>query len=301
MRTSASTFRGTYVTAAAILFVMIASVARGQTPPPPAPTQPETTQPDASQAEVTQPERADPDARIDPLQPDFNLAALPTTLRMPPHKWAFRITHRFNRPIGQGDVGDFFSDFFGFDSSANVGLELRYGLMRGTQVGVHRTSDRTIQLFLQHNLRNQRDGARFGLDALATFEGQHNLRDEYQGAFGLVASKTLARRIALYAEPILMTNSNPLGDSDDTTLLVGVGGRLRVLPSMYLLGEITPRIVGYDGGVDQMSFAIEMRPGGHLFQVNVSNGWGTTLGQLTRGGITNDNWYIGFNIARKFF
>jgi hypothetical protein len=51
-----------------------------------------------------------------------------------------------------------------------------------------------------------------------------------------------------------------------------------------------------------VSFAIEGRAGGHLFQINVSNGWGTTFGQLaSRGGITNDNWYIGFNIARKFF
>ena len=246
-------------------------------------------------------ERADPDARVDPLQPDFNLAALPTTLRMPRHKWAFRITHRFNRPLGQGDLGDLASDFFGFDSSANIGLELRFGLLRGTQIGVHRTSDRTIQLFAQHNILNQRDGARFGLDALVAFEGQRNMRDDHQGAFGLVASKGFGRRVALYVEPIVVTNSNILADSDDTTLLLGLGGRLRVLPSIYLLGEITPRVVGFDSGVDQMSFAIEARPGGHLFQLNVSNGWGTTFGQLTRGGITNDNWYIGFNISRKFF
>jgi hypothetical protein len=248
-----------------------------------------------------EPERADPDARVDPLQPDFNLAALPTTLRMPRHKWAFRITHRFNRPLGQGDLGDLFSDFLGFDSSANIGLELRFGLFRGTQVGVHRTSDRTIELFAQHNFLNPRDGARFGLDALVALEGQSNLRDAHQGAFGLIASKGFGRRIALYAEPVLVTNSNPAGSVDDTTLLLGLGGRLRLLRSVYLLGEIAPRLVGYDNGVDQMSFAIELRPGGHLFQINVSNGWGTTLGQLTRGAFNNDQWYLGFNITRKFF
>ena len=33
-------------------------------------------------------EEADPDARVDPLkQPDFNLATLPTTLRMPCTSW----------------------------------------------------------------------------------------------------------------------------------------------------------------------------------------------------------------------
>jgi hypothetical protein len=50
-----------------------------------------------------------------------------------------------------------------------------------------------------------------------------------------------------------------------------------------------------------MSFGFEGRAGGHLFQINVSNGFGTTLGQLANGTISYDNWYIGFNIARKFF
>ena len=40
--------------------------------------------------------------------------------------------------------------------------------------------------------------------------------------------------------------------------------------------------------------------GGHAFQLNVSNSFGTTLGQLARGGAPG-GWYIGFNIARKFY
>ena len=31
-------------------------------------------------------------------------------------------------------------------------------------------------------------------------------------------------------------------------------------------------------------------------------GFGTTLGQIaSRGGVTADSWFIGFNISRKFF
>ena len=70
---------------------------------------------------------------------------------------------------------------------------------------------------------------------------------------------------------------------------------------MYLVGEITPRLAGYKPGVRQMSFGIEGRAGGHQFQVNVSNGFGTTLGQIADGASDNDNWFIGFNISRKFF
>ena len=82
----------------------------------------------------------DPDLDINFAQPDFTLVALPTTLRVPRHKSAFRVTHRFTRPLGDGSFGDLAGDLFGLDSGAQIGLEYRYGLMRGTQIGFHRTS-----------------------------------------------------------------------------------------------------------------------------------------------------------------
>jgi hypothetical protein len=256
----------------------------------------------AAQAPAAAPE-ADPDARIDALQPDFTLSALPTTLRMPRHKASFRVTHRFGRPLGQGDFGDLLSDFLGFDSGAQIGLELRYGLARGTQIGVHRTSERTTQLFGQHNFLSQRNGQPIGLDVLATFEGRNNLQEQHQGGVGLLLSRNVGRRAALYAEPIWLanTNSSAASGSDDNTLMLGLGARARLRSTMYVVAEITPRLAGYDPGVSQISFGFEGRAGGHQFQVNVSNGSGTTLGQLANGAFTNDNWYIGFNLSRKFF
>jgi hypothetical protein len=248
-------------------------------------------------------DNTDPDLRVDALQPDFNLAALPTTLRMPVHKLAFRVTHRFTRALGDGDFGDLASDFFGLDSGAQIGLELRYGLFPGTQVGIHRTSERTIQIFGQQSLLTERDGKPIGLDALVTLEGGNNLRTRHQSALGLIVSRKAGRVAALYAEPILMVNSNSLDSvgSDNNTLMLGLGGRLRIRPSTYLVGEITPRLTGFDPGVSQISFGLEGRAGGHLFQLNFSNGFGTTLGQIANGAFNHDNWYLGFNIARKFF
>src|SRR3954469_19469096 len=190
------------------------------------------------------PEQTDPDVRVDALQPDFNLAALPTTLRMPLHKLAFRVTHRFNRPLGEGDFGDLVSNFFGFDSGAQIGLELRYGLARGTQIGVHRTSDRTIQIFGQHNFLSERKGKPLGLDAMATLEGANNLHSWYRTALGVVASRNVSRFAALYAEPFYVVNTNPAANqgSNNNTLMLGLGGRLRIRPATYLVGEYTPRL-----------------------------------------------------------
>ena len=255
----------------------------------------------AAQPASTQPERSDPDVRIDPLQPDFTLAALPTTLRMPARKWSFRVTHRFTRSLGQGDFGDLASDLFGLDGGAQIGLEVRYGLLPGTQIGIHRTSDRAIQLFAQHNFKSERDGGAFGLDALVTLEGDDNLSEHHQSALGIVVSKNLSRYAAVYAEPLVVFNSSPFEGGDEHTGMIGLGARVRLRPSTYLMAEYTPRFAGYTPFADQISFGIEGRAGGHLFQINVSNGFGTTFGQLARGGVDYDEWFLGFNISRKFF
>ena len=65
----------------------------------------------------------DPDLDINFAQPDFTLVNLPTTLRVPKFKSAFRVTHRFTRPLGDGDFGDLAEDLFGLDSGAQIGLD----------------------------------------------------------------------------------------------------------------------------------------------------------------------------------
>jgi hypothetical protein len=62
-----------------------------------------------------------------------------------------------------------------------------------------------------------------------------------------------------------------------------------------------PPIAGYKEGVTLVSFGFEQRAGGHVFQLNFSNGFGTTLAQVARGGTAKDDWYLGFNLSRKFF
>ena len=268
-----------------------------------------------SQPVPAAPQTSDPDSRLDPLQPDFTLAALPTTLRMPAHKFGFRVTHRFSRSLGSGDVSDLFSNFFGFDSGARIGLEVRYGLLPGTQVDFYRTSDRSIQLSVQQSvLKETADGHPLSLDVIATLEGANNFRSsvgsdgtrtsQRSSAIGLLVSKKLRKVAAVYVEPIVVVNSNPApGGSgvDNNTLMVGLGTRLRIRPATYLFGEVTPRLSGYKPGVDQGSFGIEMRAGGHTFQINFSNGLGSTFRQLTDSGVGGDSWFIGFNISRKFF
>jgi hypothetical protein len=245
----------------------------------------------------------DPDLDLNVSQPDFTVITLPTTLRVPRFKSAFRVTHRFTRPLGQGDFGDLAEDFFGIDSGAAIGLEYRFGLVRKLQVGIHRTNDRTIEFFTEYNLWQQSDGRPIGLNALASIDGTNNFRDSYSPALGLVVSRELGEYGALYFEPIWVNNTNQLPSEltdDNDTFMLGLAARIRIRPTVYLVGEFAPR-VGFDPGVNHGAFGLEKRAGGHTFQVNFSNGFGTTMGQVARGGSASDDWYLGFSISRKFF
>jgi hypothetical protein len=251
------------------------------------------------QAQAQDQPDAPSDRRVDPSQPDFTIIGLPTTLKIPRFASAFRVTHRFGRPLGAGDFGDLAGDFFGLDGGAQIGLEYRFGIMAGTQIGIHRTSNQTIEFFAQQHVLEQGKGP-VGIDIIGTIEGLDNFSESYSPAIGAVISRTLGRHGALYAHPIWVNNTNELSDDDNNTFIVGLGGRLRVRPTVYLVGEVIPRF-GYTPDAVYGSFGIEKRAGGHSFQLNFSNGLGTTLAQLARGGQPSNDWFIGFNISRKFF
>ncbi len=268
------------------------------------------------------------DLEVDPLEPDFNLIALPTTLRLPYRKLSFRLTHRFTRPLDgceghcrpgtEGAYGNLLEDLFGLDSPAQIGLEFRYGLLPGTQVGVYRSNGRkTIQIFGRQNLLWQRGPRGIGVDVQVSFEGLDNLREERSGAVSAIVSKRVGTWVSVYAQPTWVSNADrpvrfhlivdgedagedDVQNNEDTSLMIGMGARFRIRPTVYLVGEYAPRLVGYNEGANHLSFAIEKRAGGHTFQLNVSNSIGATPGQLAQGASEND-WFFGFNITRKFY
>lgn len=243
----------------------------------------------------------DPDRDPNDSQPDFYVTTLNTNLRMPKGKMNFRLTHRFLRTLGDGDFGDLAGRMFGLDGGALIGLDLKYGVFRGGMIGVYRTSDRTIQLSAQYNAIKDGNGP-VGVSFVASVDGTDNFSDEFSPGVAVVLSRELGDRGALYFQPAYVGNSNLTAVAgDDYTVMAGLGARLRLGRNRYVFAEVSPRVSGFDPGVHMVSFGFEQRYGGHVFQLNVSNGFGTTLAQVARGGTGSDNWYLGFNLARKFF
>jgi hypothetical protein len=245
------------------------------------------------------------DTALKLAEPDFTLVGLPTALRLPRYKGAFRVTHRFLRPLGQGDFGDLAGDFFGIDTGAQIGLEYRFGIIPNGQIGVHRTSDRTTEFFAEYGVARQGQRLPLEIAVVASIEGTNNFKgDSKSPALGAIISRRVGEHAAFYLEPIYVNNSNPLPkqvvDHNDT-FMIGLGARVRVRPTVYVVAEGSPRVAGYRPGFGHRSVAFEKRAGGHTFQVNFSDSFATTMAQIARGGPQTKDWYMGFNISRKFF
>jgi hypothetical protein len=234
-------------------------------------------------------------------EPDFRVLNLPSTLRLPLRGSNFQLTHRFNGNLRQGSFDENASNLFGLDQGAVVGFEYRFGIARHLQAAVYRTGlDKTFQFYGKYDAVRQGDSFPVSLSALVSVEGADNFQERYSPALGVAVSRMVADRLAVYATPVWVHNTAESLNVDRDTLFVGIGGRVRVSATVYLVGEVVPRAGGYSPDKPAFGFAIEKRAGGHLFQLNFNNGQGTTFAQLARGGFA-DSLYLGFNLARKFF
>jgi len=267
--------------------------AHAQSTSNPAPSQP------AIQSNVTGGDLDDGELVL--AEPDFRVLNLPSTLRLPVHGSNFELTHRFNGNLRRGSFSEQAGNLFGLDEGAAVGFEYRFGVVRHLQAAVYRTAiDKTFQFYGKYDAVRQRGAIPVSLSALVSVEGADNFQQRYAPALGLVVSRMAGDRLAAYATPVWVHNTAAILNIDRSTFFVGIGGRVRVSSTVYLVGEVAPRAGGYSPDKAAYGFAIEKRAGGHLFQLNFNNGQGTTFGQLARGGFSN-SLFLGFNLARKFF
>ena len=252
-------------------------------------------------AQEPHPSTGSDDAEPVLAEPDFRVLNLPSTLRLPVHGSNFQLTHRFNGNLRQGSFTANASNLFGLDQGAAVGFEYRFGIARHVQAAVYRTAiDKTFQFYGKYDAVRQDHSIPVSLSALLSVEGADNFQERYSPALGVTASRMVADRLALYATPIWVHNTAALLNTERDTGMVGLGGRVRVSASVYLVAEVIPRVAGYSPDKPAYGFAVEKKAGGHMFQLNFNNGQGTTFGQLARGGLA-DSLYLGFNLSRKFY
>ena len=104
--------------------------------------------------------------------------------------------------------------------------------------------------------------------SLGAVEGLDNMTDHHQPTIAATISRAFGTRLVLYTTPAFVWNTaaadfleghdehdhDGVGEpevvvtAEDNTLLLGLGGRLRLRPSVFVTGEFTPRLAGYDSG-----------------------------------------------------
>lgn len=264
-------------------------------------------------------------ASADP-QIELNLVNLPTTRSIGRHKSYTRFTHRFSRDLRLGDFGDLAADLFSLDNGSVLGFEYRYGITSSLHAGIHRnTLDKTLQVFGRWDALRQGGRMPVGVSGFASIEGLDNLQEAHQPGVGAVLSFTRGQAIALYASPTFVDGTLEAGlrgggahDHDhfpaadtasvrddagehaghDGTFFVGLGTRVRLLPTVFVTGEISPRLAGHDPGDPGWGLSLEKWTRGHTLALTLTNSYGTTPGQIARGG--TNALYLGFNLTRKF-
>jgi hypothetical protein len=267
----------------------------------------------------------DAGAPAEPPEVELNLVNLSTTQSLSRHRSYFRLTHRFARDLGLGDFSDLAADLFSLDNGAVIGLEYRFGITSNVHAGLHRnTQNKTLQAFGRWDALRQ-GRLPFGASVYASIEGLDNLQDGHQPAVGAVLSYTHGRALALYVSPAFVDGTRAAGElsgighehdhlaltdapvdthdgenhsEHDGTFFLGVGGRVRLLSSVFIAAEISPRLSGHDPGDAGWGVSLEKVTRGHTLALTLTNFFGTTPGQVARGGI--DALYLGFNITRKF-
>lgn len=298
--------RHTRYTTVLALFVaafcaMPAARAQAQPPEPSTTTAPPAPQPDTSST--------DDDGALDIAEPDFIVINLPSTLRLPVHGGNFRLTHRFEGNLRSGDFGSQLSTLFGVDVGAAMQFEYRFGIAKHLELIASRANRGAVIAFsAKYDAWHQNSNHPVSLSAVASIEGEANFGanagnnpKNYAPALGLVVSRKVGDRLALYADPFWVHGTAVATTGGDTGFL-GLGARARLSGTTYFIAEVTPRI----GGLEVVSepeygFGIEKRVGAHVFALTVTNGTAnTTYRQLARG-FSPGHMHLGFTLTRKFF
>jgi hypothetical protein len=224
----------------------------------------------------------------------------------------FIFSHRFGRLNGG------LYEMYGLDD-AYVRLGLEYGVTDNFGIGIGRNSvDKTVDGYLKYKLLKQsRDGApvtitAFGSTAYKTSPRDSDVPAGFQRSDRLAYTAQLlfARKftpaLSLQFMPtIVHKNWVTVNEGDNNQVALGVGGRIKVTPSVSVNAEYYYRVNPSDANSykDAIGIAIDIETGGHVFQIILTNTRGMierTFVTETDGDFFDGDIHLGFNVTRAF-
>lgn len=255
---------------------------------------------------------------------DDVLFSLPTGRPTDRHGVYINFSHRF--PFDSAFQGlRSGSELFGLDDFALPSLGVRYGFTDKLFGGIMRSPSfigRPIQLMLGYTLLEESHGDPFNLTVRVSMEGQNNFRKNYTENIEAIVSRSITRHAQLYVVPTASFNdrrvvqgsliSSQIPDIPGVNAFsVGVGLAIDIRPTVALVGEVIPTLVGgAELGIHRpaMSYGIQKKIFRHAFTFGVSNSPGVTISQRAgtdasylgqQSGDTFKNMFVGFDLTRQ--
>lgn len=220
------------------------------------------------------------------------------------------ISHRFGR-INSGAY-----ELFGLDQ-ASIRIGADYGISDKLNIGFGRSSfEKTYDGFLKYKILRQRDGENtipvsvvaFTSMAITTLKKTPELdfSSKLSYSFQALISRKFSPGLSLQLTPtVIHKNFVEAGTSNNTTFVLGGGGRLKLTKRLSLNAEYfyqfdQPELSPYTNG---FAIGFDIETGGHVFQLHFTN----AQAMLEKGFITEtrDDFFdgdihFGFNISRTF-
>ena len=240
------------VFSAAALFTVLTSAAAAQEAQPTSDTS--QSEP-ASQSDVTPDD--DDDAELVLAEPDFRVLNLPSTLRLPrprielpAHAPVQRQSsagqlQRRTPAICSGSIKERRS--VSSTGSASRGICKPLSIVRrSTRPSSSTASTTPCVRAIRSRCRSRRSSP-----WKAPTTSRNGIRPRWAWSF----REWFADRLAVYATPVWVHNTAAILNIDCDTFFVGIGGRVRVSSTVYLVGEVAPRAGGYSPDKPAFGFA----------------------------------------------
>lgn len=262
--------------------------------------------------------------------PGWSVGDLPTAETLESGAFMYRITHRFRSTIDTG-----FENFFGLDGGTFAYTQVAFPVSTNLDLGIARQGlNATFEIGAKLRLLRERADGRLPI-SLAFYVGtdwatRTGLPDPNNQNAGLKTfagerfayfaqmpiSKKLSEHFALVLVPSMLLNSNVMLPNEAHLFAFGFGAKYafnqkyaifaNLIP--ILSGDATaatvngPRVNGNNTTFnDTFMTGFEIKSGGHVFHIFVTNSAGNSTNQYLSGGdldLSRSKMRLGFNIYR---
>jgi hypothetical protein len=257
--------------------------------------------------------------------PGLTLANLQTAETLDKGAFLYRIAHRFNGTTNRG-----FDELFGLDVGSSMMTQFAFPISNSLLATVERSKvNATFEIAAKWRIAREKTDGSMPISAAiyagtdwATKGGLVDPGDssmtlsrtdgERFALFAQLAlSKQLGKRLSLLVVPGVLLNGNIKRTDEDALVTLGAAGRVWLGGNYSLFAEIVPVLSGDETAdaprrikngksvfYDTFVAGLEIKAGGHVFHIFVTNSMGNTTNQYMSGGDANDVFRLGFNIYR---